>query len=405
METSLEESERQHAYSSLTSNGCININSRKPRLARTEQTARCSFVESDNKAKRLSLYRRNEVRRLVDRLLKGNGEFRPQRDPVAGDYIFEVEGLSASKASALLDELATCAVLDKYRIDSVPICPKCEHSNFFVNYVCPFCQHRDLDRATMIEHYNCGHTDFESNFKKGDDLTCPKCSRTLKLIGTDYRRMERVYHCSSCKRYLGTPSIELSCRMCESVVPTDEVRMIPTCGYRLNEEIRGELVAHCSLESPIIDLLSRLGYDVKAPWSDNGVSGAEHTFDIYAQKDDSEIVLDLTSGTQEIGSESVVALFGKVYDLSPRRAILVAMPGLSKDAQRLSTLYKIEVVSGPSIESLIHGLSELLGKETPPLPKPEIVKEDWFDAVDLRSLREKMATVMEKIEKAPKHKE
>jgi hypothetical protein len=145
--------------------------------------------------------------------------------------------------------------------------------------------------------------------------------------------------------------------------------MTPTYGYRLNEEIRGELVAHCSLESPIIDLLSRLGYDVKAPWSDNGVSGAEHTFDIYAQKDDSEIVLDLTSGAQEIGSESVVALFGKVYDLSPRRAILVAMPRLSKDAQGLSTLYKIEVVSGPSIESLIHGLSELLGKETPPLPK------------------------------------
>ena len=35
-------------------------------------------------------------------------------------------------------------------------------------------------------------------------------------------------------------------------------------------------------------------------------------------------------------------------------------------------------------------------------PKPEIVKEDWFDAVDLRSLREKMTTVMEKTEKALK---
>jgi hypothetical protein len=33
------------------------------------------------------------------------------------------------------------------------------------------------------------------------------------------------------------------------------------------------------------------------------------------------------------------------------------------------------------------------------------VKEDWFDEVDLRNLREKMGTVMEKIEKAPKHKE
>jgi len=257
----------------------------------------------------------------------------------------------------------------------------------------------------MIEHYNCGHTDFESNFMKGDDLVCPKCSRMLKLIGTDYRRMERVYHCSSCKRYFGTPSIELSCRMCESVVPTEEIRMIPNYGYRLNEEIRGELVAHCSLESPIIDLLKQLGYDVKAPWSEKGVSGAEHTFDIHAQNEDSQMVLDMTSGAQEIGSESVVAFFGKVYDLSPLRAILVAMPGLSSDAQRLGKLYKIEVVSGPSIESLIQGLSELLGKEAPPLPKPEMVKEDWFDAVDLRSLREKMATVMERSEKAIKPNE
>jgi hypothetical protein len=35
-------------------------------------------------------------------------------------------------------------------------------------------------------------------------------------------------------------------------------------------------------------------------------------------------------------------------------------------------------------------------------PKLEIMKEDWFDAVDLRSLREKMIIVMEKTEKALK---
>ena len=366
-----------------------------------EPTSWGAIVESE-KAKRLALYRLNEVRRLVDRLLKGKGDFRPQRDPVAGDYVFEVEGLSKSKTSALLDELETYDVLQKYRLDSVPTCPTCEHSNFYVNYVCPFCQHRDLERATMIEHYNCGHTDFESSFKSGDKLVCPKCSRELKLIGTDYRKMERVYHCSSCKRYFGTPSIELACRMCEKVVPLDQVHMIATFGYRINEEIRDELVSHCSLESPIIDLLGRLGYETKAPWSEKGISGTEHTFDIHAQKDDSEIVLDMTSGTQEIGPESVVAFFGKVYDLNPRRAILVAMPGLSKDAERLSGLYKVEVIKGMSIEELVRNLEELLGKGVAVAPKPEIVKEDWFDAVDLRSLREKMTVMMERTEKALK---
>jgi len=374
----------------------------KLRPANTAPASRGTLVESEKKAKRLALYRLNEVRRLVDKLLKGKGDFRPQRDPVAGDYVFEVEGLSKSKTSALLDELETCDVLQKYRLDSVPTCPTCEHSNFYVNYVCPFCQHRDLERATMIEHYNCGHTDFESSFNKGDKLVCPKCSRELKLIGTDYRKMERVYHCSSCKRYFGTPSIELACRTCEKVVPLDQVHMIATFGYGINEEIRDELVSHCSLESPIIDVLGRLGYETKAPWSEKGISGTEHTFDIHAQKDGSEIVLDMTSGTQEIGPESVVAFFGKVYDLTPRRAILVAMPGLSKDAERLSGFYKVEVIKGMSIEELVRNLEELLGKGVVVAPKPEIVKEDWFDAVDLRSLREKMTVMMERTEKALK---
>ena len=359
-------------------------------------------MESAKKAKRLALYRRNEVRRLIDSLLKGKGDLRPQRDPVVGDYVFEVEGLSASKASALLEDLKTNDVLEEFRLDSVPTCPTCEHSNFYVNYACPFCQHRDLERATMVEHYSCGHTDFEIKFKSGDKLVCPKCSRELKLIGTDYRKMERVYHCSSCKRYFGTPSIELSCRTCERIIPTDLVHMIPTYGYRLNDEIRDELTTYCSLEGPIIDLLNRLGYDTKAHWSEKGISGTEHTFDIYARKDSSEIVVDMISGNEDIGPESVVAFFGKVYDLNPRRAILVTMPGLNKDAQRLSSFYKIEVVSGRSIDDLLRNLQELLDKGIVEAPKPEVTKEDWFDAVDLSNLREKMTTVLEKSEKALK---
>jgi hypothetical protein len=109
----------------------------------------------------------------------------------------------------------------------------------------------------------------------------------------------------------------------------------------------------------------------------------------------------MISGAEEIGPESVVAFFGKVYDLNPHRAILVAMPRLSIDAQRLSGLYRVEVVSGTSIEELVRNLEELLGKGVVVAPKPEIVK-DWFDAVDLRSLREKMTVMMERTEKALK---
>ena len=352
-------------------------------------------TQSEKDPKRISLYRRNDVRRLIDSLLKGKSDLRPQRDPVAGDYVFEVEGLSASKASALLEDLNANYILEKYRLDSIPTCPTCEHSNFYVNYACPFCQHRDMERATMIEHYSCGHTDFESSFKSGDRLVCPKCNRELKLIGTDYRKMDHVYRCSSCKRYFGTPNIEFSCRTCEKVIPTDTVHMIPTYGYRLNEEIRDELVTYCSLEGPIIDLLRRLGYETKAPWSEKGVSGTEHSFDIHAQNGSSEMVIDIASGAEDVGSESVVAFFGKIYDLNHRRAILIAMPGLNRDAERLTSLYKFEVVSGASIEELVRNFSELLCKEVVAAPEAEMVKKDRFGIFDLPNLQENTATALD----------
>jgi hypothetical protein len=59
----------------------------------------------------------------------------------------------------------------------------------------------------------------------------------------------------------------------------------------------------------------------------------------------------------------------------------------------------LEVVSGASVEELVRNLDQLLGKGVVVAPKPEIVKEDWFDAVNLRTLREKTATVM----KRPRH--
>jgi transposase-like protein len=312
-------------------------------------------MESEE-TRRLALYRRDDVRRLIDQLLKENGSIEPRRDRNTGDYAFdEVTGLNLS---VLLKELSANGVLDEYRIDSVPTCPKCESSSFFVNYSCPFCQHHNINRATMLEHYGCGHIDFESNFKSGRDLVCPKCSRELKLIGTDFRRMDRVYHCSSCNRNFGTPNVQLSCRKCEAVFLLDDAHTIPILGYRLNEKLRGELVAHCALEAPIVAVLRGLGYEVEAPFLERGVSGIDHTFDIYAHNAHSGVVLSIASGTQEVGQESVFALFAKIYDTKHDRAILVAMPRLSREAQQLSANFKIEVVDGASLEALVGHLKE-----------------------------------------------
>jgi transposase-like protein len=368
-------------------------------------------------ATRLTLYKRDDVRRLIANLLKGSGEIVPRRDPATGDYTFGgMKALGVSEVPTLLEELEAHGILEKYRIDSIPACPKCGHSNFFLNYLCPSCRHQGLEQATMIEHYACGHVDLESNFKSGNDLVCPKCSRTLKLIGRDYRKMENVYHCSKCNGNSGAPIIEFVCRVCENTLLPDQTRMMPIFAYKLNEKLRSELVHHCTLENQIIDVLKRLGYDTKTQWVERGFSGIEHTFDIYAEKEGSEIVLDVVSGNPEVGLESIASFFAKIYDLKPGRAILIATPRLTREAQRMSALYKIDVVAGIQVEELLQRLQQLLIKAPTMISTIPGIKEELplakgiieiapqtesnepsslTSEVSLKSLRRRMAALLE----------
>jgi hypothetical protein len=250
-------------------------------------------TEPQDKRKRLALYMRDDVRRIVDYLLKGNGDIRPRRDPHTGDYL-----LDQMLGVNLVKELAEVGVVDEYQITSVPACPECGHSDFYVDYACPSCKQRDLERGTMIEHYACGHTDSESRFTSGNDLTCPKCSRTLRLSGTDYRRIDRVYRCLSCKR------------------------------YRLNERLRPEAVTRCALESPIINALKEFGYEVKAPSVEKGLSGIDDTFDICAKKEGSvsspEVQpLEIVTSPPRFSNQNSSALEDSMRSLRERMATLL----------------------------------------------------------------------------------
>ncbi len=324
----------------------------------------------DGKEARLELYKRDDARRLIAWLLKGNEDIKPKRDPQTGDYVYP--GIENPK---LFSELESHNILEKYEVDQVPACPSCNHSNFHLDYVCPFSKHRSLERGTMIEHYACGHTDFEDKFKSGSELICPKCQRPLKLIGTEYRKTELVFHCSGCGKYFGSPVVEMTCRVCGKAIKQDEAILQPIFGYKLKEELRSELVAHATLETQIAELFQKFGYEVTTPKVIRGLSGVDHTFDVHASKGGSEIAADLVSATTDIGPESVAGFFAKVFDAKPQRAILIAIPKLNQEAQKLSAMYSIETVSADQVEDILKNLSSLLEPQVPHPSPPPIVPE------------------------------
>ena len=116
-----------------------------------------SQIDTEAKKKRFELYKREEVRRFVSWALRSNEDIHPQRNSETGDYTYTMFGENPIKT---ISELESNNILEKYLVDTVPACPSCEHSNFYVDYLCPTDKHRGLTRGIMIEHYACACTDF-----------------------------------------------------------------------------------------------------------------------------------------------------------------------------------------------------------------------------------------------------
>jgi len=129
-------------------------------------------------------------------------------------------------------------------------------------------------------------------------------------------------------------------------VKHEEAFLRPVYGYRLNEELRPEIVSYCSLELAVFEALKKYGFEIESPKVVRGQSGMEHRFHVAAAKAGRTVMLELTPSLKEVGTQTVAEFFGKIHDAKPQRAMLVVMPRLSDEAQKLSTMYGLEVVTG-----------------------------------------------------------
>jgi len=257
----------------------------------------------------------------------------------------------------LLDELASNGLYERYIVDSEPACPECgSSSHVHYRYECSFCQSRSLRKGVLIEHYGCGYIDFSEKFSRNGDLICPKCSGKLKLIGTDYRRIENLFRCLNCGKDFSIPNLLGRCRVCNVGFSPENAGIRPIYGYKFNEQMRSEVTANCIIEAPLTSLLREKGYEVETLKALKGSSGIEHLFDIVATEDGKHIVFAIASGTAEIGSEFVVSYFAKIFDVAPHRSVLIALPKLAEEARKLAGLYGLEVVEGESLEEVLKRL-------------------------------------------------
>lgn len=103
----------------------------------------------------------------------------------------------------------------------------CHHcASAFLNFqeTCPHCGSADLLVDELIHHFKCAHTAPSRDFRQGDQLVCPKCTRQLRHIGVDYDKPSIVYSCNQCSHAFQDPTVDTTCYHCQrSTAPEHQV--------------------------------------------------------------------------------------------------------------------------------------------------------------------------------------
>jgi hypothetical protein len=320
---------------------------------------------------RAELYKDRNTQVFLSKFLSGEiSELEPVYDPKTGYRYPTVETIvgDALSVEAFLKRLYEAGILERKLHDKIIYCPKCHSANVSIHYCCPYCKSFNIQKSSLIEHVKCGYMDVEENFHKGDQIVCPKCNEKLKKIDVDYRRAGVWCTCKDCDKSFDIPVSAHFCRNCHVNFTFEDAIIQDVYSYSLREEAKEEAALGWVLVAPIRDFLIEEGFQVESPAFLKGKSGANHMFDIVAHKGEATrkiTVIDLASSTEDaVPEQPVIALFAKIFDVSPDKAYLIAIPKMNENGKKMAELYNIQIIEAKNQKEAIKALKDKLVKNS-----------------------------------------
>lgn len=326
-------------------------------------------MQKASKLERMEIYKDRNTQLFLSKFLSGEiSELEPVYDPNIGYRYPIVETVvgDLAKVESFLNRLYASGILERKLYDKMIYCPKCTSVNISIHHCCPYCESFNIQKSSLIEHVKCGYMDIEENFHEGDKYVCPKCNEELRKSDVDYRRAGTWCTCKDCGKSFDIPISRHFCRDCHESSTFEDVLIKDVYSYSLRGEVEEEAGLGWVLVTPIRELLVEEGFKVESPASIKGKSGANHSFDIVAHRGDAAqkaLVVDLARSTDNIVSEQpVIALFAKIFDVSPDSAYLIAIPKLSENGKKMAQLYNIQTIEAKNQTEAIKALKDKLRK-------------------------------------------
>ncbi len=301
--------------------------------------------------------------RLVAEMLTGHiVDIRPQLDFTselgftypAVEQTLKVKG---KEVVSILESLVDKGILKRDFFDKFLRCPQCQSMNLRPSTHCPKCGSADVVRGRVLEHLICKYAGIEDEFVFKGRYICPKCKVELHTIGSDYRSLGLLRKCHDCGEIFNIPLIKWRCLKCSSLTTEDKVSEVTIYSYNLDEAKRSRLEFELKPKSQLIEFLKQCGYEIKKNATMKGRSGAEHSIDILATRDDGVVTYNIAIGVEvagdRIGLDKIFDFDDKTYDIGIHDKMLIVIPGLGREAEQFASLQRIKVLEVRDLETVL----------------------------------------------------
>jgi len=320
------------------------------------------------KAQRTELYKGRLVQVFLSKFLSGEiAKLEPVYDADQGYRYSALEKIlgDSAKVDDFLKQLAESGILKKELYDKTLYCPNCGSAKVSTHYNCPYCKSFNVEKSALIEHMQCGYIDTEPHFRQGNKLVCPRCHKELIKPDIDYEKAGVWCNCNDCSKSFDIAVPSHFCRNCHVTFTFEEAVFKDLYVYSLSPEAEKEASLGWIMITPIRQFFENKGFKVETPGFLKGKSGASHIFDITAfrkgEKKDMTVI-DLATSADEVTEQPVIALFAKIYDVTPENAYLIAIPKINESGKRMANLYNIKLVEAKNQNEALNGLTSVLAK-------------------------------------------
>lgn len=267
--------------------------------------------------------------------------------------------VKGKEAVAIVEALTDRGILRRSFFDRLLRCPRCQSINLRPSTHCPKCGSGDTVRGRILEHFACNYVGVEDEFTVKGKYICPRCKLELRTVGIDYVSRGVLRKCRDCSEIFSAPMLKWRCLKCSSLANEDEVQEVNIYAYTLDEGQRNWLEFELEPKMRFLEFLRHYGYKVTEDARVKGRSGAEHSIDILATRDDGIVTHSIAIGVEiareKIGLERILDFDVKAYDSGIHDKVMIIIPKLGEEAEKFASHQRIKVLEPRDLETLLSG--------------------------------------------------